>query len=258
MVAWADVYTQVRAVLPGARVAGVAAAGGKIGVDRGSGVQFDGPDAVRAGHRVVGRHDGGRVIPAAAWFRVSTGHQESDNQVPDVDQFAGHHGYEIGLRHTVTDTAWKNGGGAEYQRTLKQALADANAGKFKILIVWALDRIVRDEDGGAEATLRIMRQFRQAGVMVVSVKEPWLNADRMVQDVLVAFAGWMAERESARRSERIRNGLDHRRAEGLPVGRQPGATDRKRRKRAGYVAAWEAGGKRRAAQQSRPPEEEAS
>jgi DNA invertase Pin-like site-specific DNA recombinase len=193
------------------------------------------------------------VIPAAAWFRVSAGHQESDNQVPDVGQFAGHHGYEIGPRYTVSDTAWKNGGGAEYQRALKQALADANAGKFKVLIVWALDRIVRDEEGGAEAALRIMRQFRQAGVVVVSVKEPWLNASREVQDVLVAFAGWMAERESARRSERIRSGLDRRRAEGLPVGRQPGATDKGRRKRAGYVASWE-GGKRRAAQQVRAGE----
>jgi DNA invertase Pin-like site-specific DNA recombinase len=190
------------------------------------------------------------LIPAAAWFRVSTGHQEADNQVPDVDLFAGHHGYEIGLRYEVTDTAWKNGGGREYQRALRQALADAHAGRFKVLIVWALDRIVRDEEGGAEAALRIMRQFRQAGVMVVSVKEPWLNGSREVQDVLVAFAGWMAERESARRSERIRNGLERRRAEGLPVGRQPGAADKKRRKRAGYVASWE-GGKRRAAQQAR-------
>jgi hypothetical protein len=50
--------------------------------------------------------------------------------------------------------------------------------------------------------------------------------------VPVAFAGWMAERESARRSE------------GLPVvGRQPGD-----------VAAWEEGGKRREAQQDRTPE----
>jgi len=34
-------------------------------------------------------------------------------------------------------------------------------------------------------------------------------------------------------------------AAGLPVGRQPGARDRRQRKRSGYVAAWEPGGKRR-------------
>jgi DNA invertase Pin-like site-specific DNA recombinase len=41
-----------------------------------------------------------------------------------------------------------------------------------------------------------------------------------VQDLLVAFAGWMAEREPARCSERIRAGLVRRRAEDGPVGRR--------------------------------------
>ena len=191
------------------------------------------------------------MTPAAAWFRVSTGHQTTANQVPDVEQFAGHHGYEIGLRYELSDSAWKNGGGREYQRTLKQALADAHAGRFKVLIVWALDRIVRDDEGGAEAALRIIRLFRQAGVAVVSVQEPWLNGAGEVQDILVAFAGWVASRESARKSERIKNGLERRRAEGKPVGRQPGAADRGQRRRSGYVAAWEPGGARRAAHQGR-------
>jgi DNA invertase Pin-like site-specific DNA recombinase len=66
-------------------------------------------------------------MPAAAWFRVSTGHQTTANQVPDVERFAGHHGYGIGLRYELSDSAWKNGGGREYQRALKQALADAHA-----------------------------------------------------------------------------------------------------------------------------------
>jgi putative DNA-invertase from lambdoid prophage Rac len=74
---------------------------------------------------------------------------------------------------------------------------------------------------------------------VVSVKESWLNGSPEVQDVLVAFAGWMAQQESSRRSERIRAGLARRKAEGKPVGRQAGSTDRKPRKRSGYVARWE-------------------
>jgi putative DNA-invertase from lambdoid prophage Rac len=179
------------------------------------------------------------MISAAAWIRVSTGHQETENQVPDIERFASHHGYGIGRRYVVSDSAWKNGGGAEYRRTLQQALDDAHAGRFEVLIVWALDRIVRDEEGGAEAALRIFRQFRQRGCIVISVKESWLNGAPEVQDILLAFAGWMAERESSRRSERIRAGLARRKAEGKPVGRQPGATDRKQRRRSGYVARWE-------------------
>lgn len=176
------------------------------------------------------------MTPAAAWLRVSAGHQDSDNQVPDVERFASHHGYAIAERYVVSDTAWKNGGGAEYKRTLGRALDDAHAGKFGVLIVWALDRIVRE---GAEDALRIFRQFRQRGCIVVSVKESWLNGSPEVQDILIAFAGWMAEQESRRRSERIRAGLARRRAEGLPVGRQLGAADKKQRRRSGYVARWE-------------------
>jgi hypothetical protein len=55
----------------------------------------------------------------------------------------------------------------------------------------------------------------------------------------------MASRESVRRSERVKTGLAQRSAAGKPVCRQPGAADRGRRKRSGYVAAWEPGGANR-------------
>lgn len=185
------------------------------------------------------------MTATAIWLRVSTGHQETDNQVLDVERFATHHGYEFAARYEVSESAW-NGGkdGGEYRRTLKQALDDAHAGKFSVLMVWALDRITRE---GAEGALRIIRQFRERGCTVVSVKESWLNGSPEIQDVLVAFAGWMAQQESVRRSERIKAGLARRKAAGLAVGRQPGAADKKSRKRSGYVAAWEDGGKRRTA-----------
>jgi len=184
------------------------------------------------------------AVRAAAWYRVSTGHQDTDNQVPDVEHFAAHHGYELAGTYTVSDSAWKNGGGAEYKAALQQALDDAWAGKFSVLIVWALDRIVRN---GAEEALRIFRQFHERGCTVVSVKESWLNGSPEVQEILIAFGGWMAKRESDRRSERIKIGLNKRAAQGKPVGRQPGSTDKGKRKRSGYVAAWEDGGARRAA-----------
>jgi DNA invertase Pin-like site-specific DNA recombinase len=136
---------------------------------------------------------------------------------------------------------------------LKQALDDAHAGKFQVIVVWALDRINRE---GAEGALRLIRQFKHRGCILVSVRESWLNAAPEVQDVLVAFAGWMAQQESRRRSERIKAGLDRRRAQGKPVGRQPGAADKKPRKRSGYVASWE-NGRRRGAHQARTAPHEA-
>lgn len=184
---------------------------------------------------------------AAFWFRVSTGHQETENQVPDVERFAAHHGYREAMRFELADTAYKNGGGATYKRELKRMLDAAHRGEFRVLVVWALDRIVRDEDSGAEAALRLVRELRQRGCILVSVQEPWLNGSPEIQDLLLAFAGWMGQQESRRKSRRVQEGLERRRAAGLPVGRQPGAKDSKPRKRSGYVAAWEPGGARRAA-----------
>jgi putative DNA-invertase from lambdoid prophage Rac len=182
---------------------------------------------------------------AAMWLRVSTGRQDQDNQVPEVERFARHHRYEITTRYSLSESAW-NGGkdGGEYRATLQRALDDAWRGEFSVLIVWAIDRLSR---GGAEDVLRLIRQFRERGCTIVSVKESWLNGAPEVQDVLVAFAGWMAQQESARRSERIRAGLERRKAAGLPVGRAPGAKDAEPRKRSGYVASWEQGGARRMA-----------
>ena len=175
---------------------------------------------------------------AALWIRVSTEHQVATNQVPDLERFAAHHGYEVVERYELSESAW--GGGKEggtYRETLQRALDDAWAGKFSVLVVWALDRITRE---GAEGALRIIRQFRERGCTVVSVKESWLNGAPEVQDVLVAFAGWMAEQESRRRSERIRAGIERRRAAGLPIGGSVSkrGKDRRPRKTEGYRQAW--------------------
>jgi DNA invertase Pin-like site-specific DNA recombinase len=196
--------------------------------------------------KFIHERPGNRGGVAAGQHQLSGGRQPG----PDVETFIAHHGYEVTARYEISESAWNGGKDAgEYRRTLQRALDDAHAGKFSVLVVWALDRITRE---GAEGALRIIRQFKQRGCVVVSVKESWLNTAPEVQDVLVAFAGWMAQQESRRRSERIRAGLERRRAEGKPVGRQPGSTDNKPRRRSGYVASWESG-RRRAAQDARAP-----
>ena len=133
-------------------------------------------------------------IKAAAWYRVSTGRPDSDNQVPEVITFASHHGYEISESYVVSDTAWTDGGGPKHRKTLRRALDDAHAGKFSILVVWSFDGIVRV---GAEEALRCCARSGRAGA-------PWSASAR---------AGL---RESDRRSERIRGGLERRKARVSP------------------------------------------
>jgi DNA invertase Pin-like site-specific DNA recombinase len=176
-------------------------------------------------------------IACAIWIRVSTDHQESANQVPDIKRFCAHRGYEITERYEISDSAWKQG--PEYREALNTLLADAHAGHFKTLVVWALDRIVRSgsEPGmsAAEEALKLIRQLGQRHVSLISVKEDWLQANSEIQSVLVSFAAWMAEQESKRKSERIRAGLARAKANGQPIGRKAGAKDKRQRKTGGYL-----------------------
>ncbi len=162
-------------------------------------------------------------------MRVSTEHQDTENQERAIAQFCEHHGYAASRYYDVSASAWNGGAdGGEYKAAIQKCLDDAYRGEFKVLICWALDRLTR---GGAEQTLKLIRQFRERGVLIVSIQEPWLGVSPETQDVLVAFIGWVAQQESARRSERMRAGLARRKAAGLPVGRMPGARDRTQRTR---------------------------
>jgi DNA invertase Pin-like site-specific DNA recombinase len=193
-------------------------------------------------------------------YRVSTGRQDSDNQIPDVERFCDVHGHTITATYTISDSAWKNGGGPEYKAAVQQAQDDAWAGKFTVLVIWALDRLVRD---GPEEALRLFREFAERGCIIMSVKESWLNGSPDVQKLLISFAGWMSEQESRRRSERTKAGIDaKRRQQDLPVGRLKGSKDKGRRKspkrRKATERAWEPGGSLRVAADRRKAERAAA
>jgi DNA invertase Pin-like site-specific DNA recombinase len=169
---------------------------------------------------------------AAIWARVSTSDQVNENQLSALREFAKRRGFDIAFEYVLEESAW-NG---KHQAKLNQALQDARAGHFSVLLVWALDRLSRE---GAEPMLRTLRQFRERGARVISVQEPWAEAAGEAGDVVLAIAGWVGQMESNRRSERIKAGLARRKREGKPIGRLFGAIDKKKRKRSGYVARWE-------------------
>jgi DNA invertase Pin-like site-specific DNA recombinase len=177
-------------------------------------------------------------VKCARWLRVSTLHQDADNQIPEVGQFITHRGYEVAATYTVSDSAWKNGtGGRDYQEAMVAMLADAHAGKFSVVVVWAADRLVRT---GIEELLKVTRLLKERGVTLVSVREPWLSGSDATAELLLAIAGWMAAQESQRRSDRIKAGLARRAAEGGHIGRKPGSRNKPkpaRKRRAAAPAA---------------------
>ncbi len=180
---------------------------------------------------MTGKMRDGTGRRAALWARVSTGDQDPANQVAQLEAWAAHRGLVVVATYCIQESAWKGA----HRKVLEQVVADARAGRFDVLLVWALDRLSRE---GPLATLQLVDRFGRLGVQVLSHQEQWTEASGELRDLLLAVVGWVARWESQRRSERTRAGLDRARAQGKHLGRPVGAKDRKRRRRSGYFARW--------------------
>lgn len=136
----------------------------------------------------------------ALWARVSTDEQDTGNQLAQLRAEVGRRGLEVAREYVLDGlSAWTGG----HREHLRQALDDARAGRYEVLLVWALDWL---EQGRIEQKLRVMRQFRERGVLVVSKQGPWTDAGGEMQELLTAIMAWVARMEPARRSERVRAG----------------------------------------------------
>ncbi len=100
-------------------------------------------------------------------------------------------------------------------------LANAKAGAFDVLVVWAIDRFGRSIAGNvADITA-----LDAAGVAIVSVREAWLGTAGPTRGLLVAILSWATEQERARLIERVNASVATRRAEGRRMGRKPRSVD---------------------------------
>ena len=161
---------------------------------------------------------------AAIYARVSTGQQDADNQIAVLKEWAKQRGFEDVHVYTETESAWRDG----HQQELARLVRDARKGRFKFVLVWALDRLSRL---GALSILSLIHRLAGYGVKVLSHQESWTEAPGDLAEVLYAIAGWVARMESQRRSERTKAGLVRVKAAGVRLGRPPGAKDKKRRRR---------------------------
>jgi putative DNA-invertase from lambdoid prophage Rac len=190
---------------------------------------------------------------AAIWARVSTTEQHTANQLEALRAVAADRGLDVVAEFVTEDSAWRasngKGKGAEFDRQRRALLDGAHEGRYVVVLIWALDRLSRQ---GIVDTGNVVRQLTAAGCEIWSHQESWMQTtDPHTRELIIAIMAWLAEMESARRSERIKAGLARRRREGKPVGRRAGATDARKRKRSGYIASWEPGGARRQAQDRR-------
>src|SRR5258708_21280812 len=96
-------------------------------------------------------------------------------------------------------------------------MVDAKGGRFRVLLIWSLDRFGRNMQRNIGDVLELDR----LGVQVVSVKEPWLDQQGPARSLLLAVFSWVAEQEAVRLSERTLAGLARARAAGRIGGHPP-------------------------------------
>ncbi len=124
------------------------------------------------------------------YLRVSTGTQETENQLPDCMNYIQSHGWTLVETYSENESAWKRG----HQVELSRLLDDVRSGKrhYDVVLCWALDRLSRQ---GPAAILNLVNSLALYKVKVVSIKESWTDTPSELTPLLLAITGWIAEQE---------------------------------------------------------------
>ena len=149
------------------------------------------------------------ALDCAVYLRTSTGRQTTENQAPDVERLVRARGLRVVARYDETASS------ARERPEFRRMLDDARRGVFTTLVVWSLDRFGRSMVGNVNDLLELDR----IGVLVLSVREAWLDTGGPVRALLIAIFSWVAEQERVRIGERTRAGLERARARGKKLGR---------------------------------------
>jgi putative DNA-invertase from lambdoid prophage Rac len=175
-------------------------------------------------------------MKVAIYCRVSTDEQTTDNQIPDLDNYVKTLPNAEVTYYKENETAWKQG----HQKELARLKDDIRSGKRKydLFLIWAFDRLSRE---GGIALIKEYEFFLRYNVRVISLKEHWLDVPKEFLPVMLALAGYLAEMESKRRSERTKAGLARVRKDGSKSGVGIGKRGKDKtgnRKKSGYLTRW--------------------
>ncbi len=145
---------------------------------------------------------------AGVWVRVSTGGQDEANQVPDIERHCAAHGYSIERRYELNDKSASKG---KQQEKLDEMLLDMRDGTIKVLVCWHSDRVERR---GPEELFRLLRQIKDAGGRIESIKEPFLGTEDLSREALTALNAVISHQYSVHLGEQVKLAHDRIRASG--------------------------------------------
>jgi DNA invertase Pin-like site-specific DNA recombinase len=152
----------------------------------------------------------------AIYLRVSTASQTVENQRLELEAYCQRQGWSISQVYEDAGVS-----GSKYDRpALQKMLADANKGKFNVLMVWSIDRLARSTSD----LLHILQQIKANGVDFVSTTQN-LDTSSPMGKMVFTFLGAIAEFERQTIVERVRSGIQRAKAEGVRIGRPRVAVD---------------------------------
>ena len=143
-------------------------------------------------------------MKAVIYLRVSTKEQDPELQLKECMTLATSRGYADPIIITEHGSAFRDRGRnrPEYQRIKEMA----HRGEVNAVIVWGMDRWVRDMD----ALLSDIQYFKSLNVKVHSVKDEWVESINLpgvmgewIQRTIIGLIGMLAQWESERKRDRV-------------------------------------------------------
>ena len=155
-----------------------------------------------------------RAPRAALYARVSTVRHGQDVglQLDELRQVAAQRGFVV-VQEFVDDGI----SGAKASRpALDRMMADAQAGRIDVVMVWKLDRLARS----LAHLLEIVAALSAAHVSFVSLRDPGIDTTTPTGRLMLQIVGAFGEFERALVQERVRAGVERAKAAGKHCGRR--------------------------------------
>lgn len=142
-------------------------------------------------------------MKAAIYLRTSTLEQHPEKQRAECETFCKMRGYEVEGAYEEYVSGWKQVERPQYALVKEKA----RCGQIQAVVVWAIDRWVRNRDTLMEDVM-ILGNY---GCKLHSVKDSWVESiniegalGKTLREFLLGLVGSLAEMESARKSERVK------------------------------------------------------
>lgn len=164
-------------------------------------------------------------MKTAIYARVSTSHQETQNQLLKLREFAAAGGYDVAFEYVDVESGKIAG-----RRNFQRMLYDARRKRFEVLLFFSFSRLTRE---GPQKTAMYLNELNTCGVSYVSISEKaWLDSTGPLAFVITMLMATIAQMEVEQLSARVKAGLDRARREGKSLGRPRRVVDRFQ------IAAW--------------------